>query len=67
MFVSLIPQLMKLKKWNATKLMRVTELSWGVSFDLSKGVVPKSTFTLAKLCEAFECQPNDLIMWKESE
>ena len=65
MFVSLIPNLMKLKKWNATKLMRVTELSWGVSFDLSKGVVPKSTFTLAKLCEAFECQPNDLIMWKE--
>ena len=67
MFVSLIPNLMKLKGWNATKLMRITELSWGVSFDLSKGTVPKSTFTLAKLCEAFECQPNDLILWKESE
>ena len=65
MLESLVPKLMEIKGWNATKLMRVTELSWGVAFDLSKGIVPKSTFTLAKLCEAFECQPSDIILYKE--
>ena len=67
MLESLVPKLMEIKGWNATKLMRVTELSWGVSFDLSKGIVPKSTFTLDKLCKAFECQPSDIILYKESE
>ena len=65
MLESLVPKLMEIKGWNATKLMRVTGLSWGVSFDLSKGVVPKSTFTLEKLCAAFECQPNDIVVYKE--
>ena len=65
MFVSLIPKLMKIKGWNATKLMLETELSWGVVFRISKGGVPKSTKVIAKLCEAFECQPNDLIMFKK--
>ena len=67
MFVSLIPKLMELKGWNATKLMLETELSWGVVFRISKGGVPKSTKVIAKLCAAFECQPNDLILWKEKE
>lgn len=68
MLESLVPKLMEIKGWNATKLMRVTGLSWGVSFDLSKGVVPKSAFTLDILCETFECQPNDIYVHiKESE
>ena len=67
MLESLVPKLMEVKGWNATKLMRVTGLSWGVSFDLSKGVIPKSTRTLDILCSAFECQPNDIALYKESE
>ena len=67
MLESLVPKLMEIKGWNATKLMRVTGLSWGVSFDLSKGVVPKSAFTLEILCMVFECQPSDIILYKESE
>ena len=67
MFVSLIPQLMKLKKWNATKLMRKAEIHYKTALDLSHGAIPATTMTLAKLCEAFNCQPNDLIMWEESE
>jgi len=67
MLVSLVPKLMEIKGWNATKLMRVTGLSWGVSFDLSKGVVPKSTFTLEKLCKVFKNQPGDIIVYVEDE
>ena len=67
MFVSLIPKLMELKGWNATKLMLETELSWGVVFRISKGGVPKSTYVLDRICEALDCQPNDLILWKEKE
>ena len=67
MLESLVPKLMEIKGWNATKLMLETELSWGTVLPVSKGVVPKSTYVLDKLCEAFECQPGDLIMWKESE
>jgi DNA-binding Xre family transcriptional regulator len=67
MFVSLIPNLMKLKKWSAKELERQTGLSWQVAFDLSHGNIPGTTNTLLKLCVAFNCQPNDLIVFKESE
>ncbi len=67
MLKSLVPKLMEIKGWNATKLMLETELSWGVVFLISKGATPKSTYVLDKLCEVFECQPSDIILYKESE
>ena len=68
MFESLIPYLMTLKGWTATRLQRETKMAWGTALDLSHGDIPGSTKTLAKLCEAFDCQPNDLIVYKkESE
>ena len=65
MLKSLVPKLMEIKGWNATKLMLKTELSWGVVFPISKGEVPKSTYVLDKLCAALECQPSDIILYKE--
>lgn len=64
MLKSLVPKLMEIKGWNATKLMLETELSWGVVFPISKGENPKSTYVLDKLCEVFECQPSDIILYK---
>ena len=64
MFESLIPNLMKLKGWNASKLQRKTGVSWQTAFDLSHGNIPGTTNTLLKLCIAFNCQPNDLIVFK---
>ena len=64
MLESLVPKLMQIKGWNATKLMLETELSWGVVFPISKGGVPKSTYVLDKLCAAFDCQPSDIILYK---
>ena len=67
MFVSLIPKLMELKGWNATILQQKAGVAWKIAVDTQNGVVPKTAYTLDKLCAAFNCQPNDLIMWKESE
>ncbi len=68
MLESLVPKLMEIKGWNATKLMLETELSWGVVFPISKGGIPKSAYVLDKLCEALDCQPNDIYMHiKEGE
>ena len=67
MLESLIPQLMKIKGWNATILQQKTGCSWKIAVDTQNGVVPKSAMTLDRFCSAFKCQPNDLIMWKEKE
>ena len=65
MLESLVPKLMEIKGWNATKLQRETGIAWKIALDLSHGEVPKTTRTLAKLCAAFECQPSDIILYKE--
>ena len=67
MFVSLIPKLMEIKGWNATKLQQKTGVSWKIAVDTQNGVPPKSSKTLDRFCAAFNCQPNDLILWKEKE
>jgi DNA-binding Xre family transcriptional regulator len=66
MLESLIPKLMEIKGWNARKLMVKCDISWNNAFGLSHGNIPGPK-TLDKLCAAFDCQPGDLIMWKESE
>ena len=64
-FESLIPNLMKLKGWNVGTLQRKTSLSRMTAIQLSKGEVPGAVATLLKLCVAFECQPNDVLLKKE--
>lgn len=66
MLESLVPKLMEIKGWSPTDLMRNTGLSWQRSWHLAHGAIP-GAIALDKLCEAFECQPGDLIMWKEKE
>ena len=66
MLESLVPKLMKIKGWTAVKLQKECDISWNNAFGLSHGNIPGPK-TLDKLCAAFKCQPNDLIMWKESE
>ncbi len=71
MLESLVPKLMEIKGWNATKLMIKCDISWNNAFGLSHGKIPgthtrkNSSSTLDKLCEVFECQPSDIILYKE--
>lgn len=59
MLKSLVPKLMEIKGWNATKLMIECDISWNNAFGLSHGSIPGSG-TLDKLCERLDCQPNDI-------
>lgn len=67
MLESLIPNLMKIKGWNATILQQKAGVAWKIAVDTQNGVVPKTAYTLDKLCKAFNCQPNDLIMFKKED
>ena len=66
-FVSLIPEILKTKDMTAKALERKAKLSWPTAWQLSVGEIPATTRTLGKLCAAFECQPNDLILWNPGE
>ena len=67
MFVSLIPNLMHLKRMSAKDLERKLGVSYPTALSIAQGDVPKTTPMLLKLCKAFNCQPNDLILYKEDE
>ena len=66
MLKSLVPKLMKIKGWTAVKLQKECDISWNNAWGLSHGNIPGPK-TLAKLCAAFECQPSDIILYKEGE
>lgn len=63
MLKSLVQNLMKIKGWNKTELMRQSGLSWQHTCDMANGIIPGSK-ALDKLCAAFECQPSDIIFYK---
>ena len=52
---------------SAKDLERKLGVSYPTALSIAQGDVPKTTPMLLKLCVAFNCQPNDLIMFKESE
>ena len=66
MLKSLVPKLMKTKGWTAVRLQKEVDISWQNAWNLSHGKVP-GTQTLNKLCKTFECQPSDIILYKEGE
>ena len=67
-FVSLIPELMRDKEWTPTMLddalrEQGLKVSWPIVLGLNHGEIPKTTYTLLKLCSVFDCQPNELIVF----
>lgn len=64
MLESLVPKLMEVKGWSITKLMREANISWGSAWDIAHGKVPGPKM-LNALCQTLECQPNDIILYKE--
>ena len=60
-FISKIPQLMKETGMGPKALERKSGLSWNTAWAIFHGEVPKTITTLGKLCDVFQCQPEDLI------
>jgi DNA-binding Xre family transcriptional regulator len=58
---SRVPTLMKMHGMRtAADLSAVTGLGYATAYDLARGKLPSRATTIARLCEAFSCQPGDL-------
>jgi DNA-binding Xre family transcriptional regulator len=65
--ISKIPELLEDRRMNAHQLHMITRISYPTSLLISKGHIPSNNAAkiLAKLCEAFDCQLNDLFIYEE--
>ena len=65
--ISLVPDLMHKRRIRAVDLQKESGLSPMTIHTSANGAVPKTSKTLAKLCGAFNCQPNDLLLFVTKE
>lgn len=56
-----IPQLANQRGWNAPTLAKNADIDPATAWRLMKGETDMHTKTLARLCLALECKPNDVL------
>ena len=61
--ISLVPDLMHKRRMRAVDLQKESGLSAMTVHTIANGALPKTSKTIAKLCGAFQCQPNDLLLF----
>ena len=65
--ISLIPDLMHKRRIRSVDLQKESGLSPMTIHTIANGEVPGSSYTIEKLCGAFNCQPNDLMLFVPEE
>ena len=61
--ISLVPDLMHKRRIRAVDLQKESGLSAMTVHTIANGALPKTAKTICALCGAFNCQPNDLLLF----
>jgi len=61
--ISLVPNLMHERRIRSVTLQRISGLSAMTVHTIANGALPKTAKTICALCGAFQCQPNDLLLF----
>ena len=65
--ISLVPDMMHKRRIRSVDLQKESGLSAMTIHTIANGAVPKTAKTICALCGAFNCQPNDLLLFVPEE
>ena len=65
--ISLIPDLMLKRRIRSVDLQKASGLSAMTIHTIANSALPKTSKTICALCGAFNCQPNDLLLFVPEE
>ena len=61
--ISLVPDMMHKRRIRSVDLQKESGLSAMTIHTIANGAVPKTAKTICALCGAFNCQPNELLLF----